>query len=74
MWRWLGLLKLGLLNLGLLSLLLLVVGCGPELSKTDLGQVVTDLPIVAEPDTPHPMPELGPPLDPDKMPRRGPSR
>ena len=44
------------------SVLFLAVlgGCGPELSKSDLGTVVTELPKVAGADNPYPMPHLGP--------------
>jgi hypothetical protein len=57
---------------GFLMLLLALPGCGPELSKTDLGHVVSEPPKVAEPDVPYPMPQLGPPLKPEDVPRRGP--
>ena len=46
--------------LGLLLLLLLLAGCGPELSKSDLGTVVYELPKVAGADEPYQMPQLGP--------------
>jgi hypothetical protein len=42
-------------------LLALAAGCGPELSPSDLGEVVTELPKVAGVDEPYPMPQLGPP-------------
>jgi hypothetical protein len=44
------------------SVILLVVlgGCGPELSKSDLGTVVFEIPQVAGSDKPYPMPQLGP--------------
>jgi hypothetical protein len=53
--------------LGLSFLLLVLTGCGPELSKTDLGRVDFELPKVADPDSPHPMPELGPVPKPGDM-------
>jgi len=62
MWRWCG----------LLMLLVFMPGCGPELSKTDLGHVVSEPPKVAEPDVPYPMPSLGPPLKPEELPQRPP--
>jgi hypothetical protein len=40
-------------------------GCGPDLSKTDLGHVVYELPNVAGADKPYPMPQF------DKSPERG---
>ncbi len=61
MWRWCG----------LLILPVTLTGCGPELSKTDLGHVVSEPPKVADPNKPYPMPQLGPPLKPDEVPRRG---
>jgi hypothetical protein len=38
-------------------------GCGAELSRSDLGTVVFELPKVAGASEPYPMPELGPPLE-----------
>lgn len=60
-------------HLGLLILPALVAlgGCGPQLSKSDLGTVVYELPKVAGADEPYAMPELGPPRE-DGPPRRGP--
>jgi hypothetical protein len=51
-------------------LLLGVAGCGPEVSKTDLGHVVNELPKISDSDAPYPMPELGPPLPPNAVPRK----
>ena len=48
---------------GLLAVLLVLAGCGPELSKTDLGTVVYELPKVAGSDEPYQMPQLGPPRE-----------
>lgn len=47
------------------SLLLLVslAGCGPALSKSDLGTVVFEVPKVAGSEEPYPMPQLGPPSE-----------
>jgi hypothetical protein len=45
---------------GLLVLMAPLVGCGPELSKSDLGAVVYELPKVAGSDEPYPLPQLGP--------------
>ncbi len=56
--RWVGFL-LALATLG---------GCGPELSKEDLGTVEFKVPEVAGSKEPYPMPELGPPLDPKSLP------
>jgi hypothetical protein len=49
----------------LIVLLLLVLfgGCGPELSKQELGVVVFEVPKVAGTDKPYAMPQLGPPVD-----------
>lgn len=41
--------------------LLLLCGCGPELSEHELGTVVNELPKVEGADKPYPMPQLGPP-------------
>jgi hypothetical protein len=46
---------------GCAVLLAILGGCGPELSKSDLGTVLSDLPKVADADKPYPMPQLGPP-------------
>jgi hypothetical protein len=50
-----------------LPLILLVLvslgGCGPDLSKVDLGAVVFEVPKVAGSDEPYQMPQLGPPLE-----------
>ena len=46
---------------GLLFFVVLLAGCGPELSKTDLGTVVYNIPKVAGVDEPYQMPQLGPP-------------
>jgi hypothetical protein len=47
----------------LMAITVLLGGCGPELSKGDLGQVVFELPKVAGSDKPYPMPQLGRPQD-----------
>lgn len=44
-------------------LLFLLSGCGPELSKQDLGTVVFEDPQVAGSDEPYLMPQLGPPVE-----------
>jgi hypothetical protein len=49
---------------GCVAFLAILGGCGPELSKNDLGTVLSDLPQVAGLDKPYPMPQLGPPLPP----------
>ena len=49
---------------GLVSLLLFLSGCGPALSKQDLGTVVFEVPKVAGADEPYQMSQLGPPLEP----------
>ena len=53
--------------LGFSVLLLLLSGCGPELSKTDLGTVVYELPKVAGSEQPYQMPQLGPPREEDEV-------
>ena len=60
-----------------LFLPLLLAGCGPALSKQDLGQVEYAIPKVAGAEKPYPMPELNPskseePLD--KKPLPGPEK
>jgi len=53
--------------IGFLFLLALAAGCGPELSQSDLGEVVSELPKVAGADEPYPMPQLGqPPAEEEK--------
>ena len=42
----------------LLMLLISPAGCGPALSKTDLGTVTFEMPQVPGADTPYRMPEL----------------
>lgn len=46
----------------LFLLLMLVSGCGPQLSEADLGMVLFEVPEVAGSDEPYEMPELGPPI------------
>ncbi len=46
---------------GLAALLTILGGCGPALSKSDLGTVVFKVPKVAGTDKPYKMPKLGPP-------------
>lgn len=53
------------LGLSLCLVVLLVGGCGPALSQSELGTVVGDLPKVAGADKPYQMPQLGPPLKDD---------
>ena len=50
-------------RLSLLLVLLSLGGCGPELSKVDLGTVVFEVPKVAGSDEPYQMPQLGPPVE-----------
>ena len=55
-----GTVPLRLAGLGGLTLLVGVLGgCGPELSKSELGDVQFDVPKVAGADKPYPMPKLG---------------
>jgi hypothetical protein len=49
---------------GFALLFVVLGGCGPALSQSDLGKVVTDLPQVAGADKPYQIPQLGPPLPP----------
>jgi hypothetical protein len=42
-------------------LLVTLGGCGPELSKSDLGTVIFEVPKVSGADKPYPMPKLTPP-------------
>lgn len=49
-------------RLGVLAVFMLILGgCGPELSKSDLGNVVFEVPKVAGADKPYVMPKLGTP-------------
>jgi len=50
-------------RLCLLILLLLMGGCGPELSKRELGTVVFEIPKVSGSEGPYPMPQLLPPAE-----------
>jgi hypothetical protein len=43
--------------------LLTASGCGPAVSKNDLGEVVFQLPKVAGADEPYVMAQLGPPVE-----------
>ncbi len=47
---------------GWLMLFLFLGGCGPALSRSDLGTVVFEVPKVAGTEEPYAMPQLGPPL------------
>jgi hypothetical protein len=47
-------------RLSLVVLLLALGGCGPQLSKSDLGTVVFEVPKVAGSDEPYFMPQLAP--------------
>ena len=47
----------------LFILSLLVAGCGPEVSKEELGTITSGIPKVAGADKPYQMPQLGPPLE-----------
>lgn len=59
--------------LGLAILLAFASGCGAELSKSELGTVVFEVPKVAGADEPYKMPQLGPPVEqPADPPGRGP--
>ncbi len=57
------------------ALMCFIVGCGPELSKQDLGTVVDEVPKMEGAGEPYPMPQLGPPSEdeqaPDRQPRGG---
>ena len=46
-------------------------GCGPQLSPSDLGAVVFELPQVSGAEEPYKMPQLGPPVE-HKEEHRGP--
>jgi hypothetical protein len=46
--------------------LLSLAGCGPELSRQDLGTVLFDVPKIAGTDKPYQMPKLGTPLPVDE--------
>ncbi len=55
-----------LIGLAVCVMVLLLGGCGPALSRSDLGTVVFDLPKVAGADEPYRMPQLGPPVKDDQ--------
>ena len=60
--RYSGVLEMrNLLCLLILILLVLVGGCGPELSKQELGTVVFEIPKISGSEGPYPMPQLQPP-------------
>jgi hypothetical protein len=50
-------------RLGFLVLLMSLGGCGSQLSKSDLGTVVFEVPKIVGVDEPYQMPQLGPPLE-----------
>ena len=50
---------------GFAVFMVILGGCGPELSKSDLGTVVFEVPKVAGADQPYAMPQLGPPVERD---------
>jgi hypothetical protein len=52
-------------GLMILAVSILVVGCGPGISKRDLGHVVFEIPKVAGADKPYEMPKLAPHSDHD---------
>jgi hypothetical protein len=62
------------IHLGFFLLLAALSGCGSQISKSDLGIVVFEVPKVAGAEEPYQMPELGPPLEPsdDDHGRHGP--
>jgi hypothetical protein len=50
-------------RIALIVLLVSLGGCGPELSKSDLGTVSYEEPKIPGADRPYEMPQLGPPVD-----------
>jgi hypothetical protein len=44
-----------------LALSVLTFGCGPEVPREELGEIVFEIPEVHGTDEPYPMPELGEP-------------
>ncbi len=60
---------LGWIAVGLL-LGIVTAGCGPNVSRSDLGTVVFEVPTVAGADEPYELPELPPP-PPGSSPARG---
>jgi hypothetical protein len=50
-------------GLVLLAVGVLATGCGPAVSKSDLGTIVTELPKVKGSDKPFEMKQLGPPKE-----------
>jgi hypothetical protein len=47
------------LLVSLLGLSAFLIGCGPQLSESDLGTVVFEVPKVAGSEEPYPLPQLG---------------
>ncbi len=47
---------------GLFALAMVVPGCGPAVAKSDLGDIVYEVPTVPGTDKPFPIPEVVPPL------------
>jgi len=54
--RWLAVL------FGFLAALIAVPGCGPAVAKSDLGDIVYEVPQTPGTDEPFPIPEVVPPL------------
>ncbi|MCE5268746.1 MAG: hypothetical protein LLG00_12760 [Planctomycetaceae bacterium] len=50
--------RCSLITLGCVITVLLLGGCGPAVSKSELGNVVFELPKVAGADRPYQMPQL----------------
>jgi hypothetical protein len=55
-------------QLNSLVILVSLTGCGPELSKSDLGTVVFEVPKVSGSEEPYKMPANAPPSERDKNP------
>jgi len=56
MGRWLAIL------FSFLAFPIVAPGCGPAVAKSDLGNIVYEVPNVPGADEPYPMPEVVPPL------------
>jgi len=54
--RWLAIL------FGLFAVAIDAPGCGPAVAKSDMGNIVYEVPKVAGADKPYPIPEVLPPL------------
>ncbi len=53
-----------LVTLGPLAILATLPGCGPAVSRSDLGEIKYEVPQVPGSERPYPIPDVGPPAKP----------